>query len=168
MTTRARRPFRRRVQAAAMRIVNVPMRRVLGLPVATPLGGRLMLAYLTGRRTGRLYRQPLSYVRDGATLLTPGGGVWKRNLVGGTPVRIRLRGRDVLARPELVGDVEEIASLLGVMVAANPRVRSFVGISEGPDGALDRAELETAVRHGFRVVRWHLDPSVVDGGDPAR
>lgn len=33
-----------------------------------------MLASFTGRKTGRHYRQPLSYVRDGDILLTPGGG----------------------------------------------------------------------------------------------
>jgi hypothetical protein len=32
-----------------------------------------------------------------------------------------------------------------------------VAIPKGPDGRLDRARLETAVKHGFRVVRWHLD-----------
>jgi hypothetical protein len=43
------------------------------------------------------------------------------------------------------------------MTAANPRVGSFVGVPKGPDGRLDRARLETAVKYGFRVVRWHLD-----------
>jgi hypothetical protein len=77
-STHPRRPLSRRVQAKVMRVINIPMRRVLGLPIATPLSGRLMLVYLTGRRTGRSYRQPVSYVRQGQTLLTPGGGNWKR------------------------------------------------------------------------------------------
>jgi hypothetical protein len=74
------------------------MRRVLALPFATPLGNRLILVYLTGRKTGRSYRQPVSYVRYRGALLTPGGGNWKLNLVEGQPVRIRLRGRDVFRR----------------------------------------------------------------------
>lgn len=45
------RPLRRRIQARVMRVINVPMRLVLGLPFATPLSGRLMLVFLTGRRT---------------------------------------------------------------------------------------------------------------------
>lgn len=57
-----------------MRLLNVPMRVALTLPFPTPLSRRLMLVYLTGRRSGRHYRQPLSYVRDGDQLLTPGGG----------------------------------------------------------------------------------------------
>lgn len=156
MSTRPRRPLRRRLQARAMRVVNVPMRRALALPFATPLSSRLMLVFLTGRRTGRTYRQPLSYVRQGDTLLTPGGGAWKRNIVEGRPVRMRLRGRDVLAVPELVGDVDTVGRLLGVMAAANPRIRAFVGISATADGGFDGGQLEQAVRQGFRVVRWQL------------
>jgi hypothetical protein len=119
-----------------------------------------MLVFLTGRRTGKSYRQPVSYVRDGATLLTPGGGNWKLNLENGRPVRIRLRGRDVLARPEIVADPDEVERLLGIITAANPMASRFIGIPRGPDGRFDRDRLEAALRHGFRVIRWHLG----DGG----
>jgi deazaflavin-dependent oxidoreductase (nitroreductase family) len=157
MSERTKRPLSRRIQQRVFRVVNVPMRAVLGLPFATPLSRRLMLVFLTGRKTGKSYRQPVSYVRDGAVLLTPGGGNWKLNLVDSRPVRIRLRGRDVLARPELVSDADEIERLLGIMTAANPMAGRFVAIPKGPDGRLDRARLEAAVRYGFRIVRWHLD-----------
>jgi hypothetical protein len=139
-----------------MGVINVPMRVLLRLPFPTPLSGRLMLISYTGRKTGKAYHQPVSYVRQGDTLLTPGGGNWKWNLRGGQPVRIRLRGRDVRARPELIGEPEDIDRLLAVMTAANPAVGAFVGIPKGPDGRFDRARLETAVRYGFRIVRWHL------------
>lgn len=157
MARRQNRPLGRRIQARMMRVINLPMRVVLGLPFATPLSGRLMLVFLTGRKTGRSYRQPVSYVRQGTALLTPGGGKWKLNLQAGRPERIRLRGRDVLARPELVGDIDEVERLLAVMTAANPRVSTFVAIPKRPDGRLDRGRLETAVKYGFRIVRWHLD-----------
>jgi hypothetical protein len=55
----------------------------------------------------------VSYVQQATTLLTPGGGKWKLNLQAGRPERIRLRGRDVLARPELVSDLDEVERLLG-------------------------------------------------------
>jgi hypothetical protein len=139
-----------------MGVINVPMRVLLRLPFPTPLSGRLMLISFTGRKTGKVYHQPVSYVRQGDTLLTPGGGKWKWNLRDGRPVRIRLRGRDVRARPELVEEPEEIDRLLAVMTAANPGVSAFVGIPKGSDGRFDRSRLETAVRYGFRIVRWHL------------
>ena len=156
-STKPRRPFGRRIQARVMGIINVPMRVLLRLPFPTPLSGRLMLISYTGRKTGKAYRQPVSYVKQGDTLLTPGGGKWKLNLREEQPVKIRLRGRDVFARPEIVKDPDEIERLIGIMSAANPTVGAFVGIPKGPDGRLDRGRLETAVRYGFRIVRWHLE-----------
>jgi hypothetical protein len=136
------------------RVVNVPMRAVLGLPIQTPLGKRLMLVHLTGRKTGRHYRQPVSYTSDGETLLTPGGGRWKFNLVEGAPTHVRLRGRDVYLRPDLVRDATEIDRLLGVMSAKNSMVGRFVPIPKGEDGHYDPQRLDLAIRHGFRIVRW--------------
>ena len=156
MQERANRPVARRRQARIFRVINVPMRALLSLPFATPLGGSLMLAYITGRKTGRRYRQPLSYVHDGEVLLTPGGGKWKLNLAVDKPVRLRLRGKDVMATPEIVSNVDAIRDLLTVMVAVNPRAAGFIGVPRDPDGRFDRAGLENAVRHGFRIVRWHL------------
>jgi len=143
-----------------MGMLNVPMRALLRLPFPTPLSGRLMLLSYTGRKTGKAYQQPVSYVQQGDTLLTPGGGNWKWNLRDGRPVQIRLRGRDVLARPELIQDPDEIERLLAVMTAANPTVSAFVGIPKGLNGQLDHGRLETAVKYGFRIVRWHLEKEV--------
>jgi hypothetical protein len=143
-------------RARIMRAVNVPMRAVLGLPFPTPLGGNLMLISFTGRKSGKAYRQPVSYVRDGDVLLTPGGGRWTLNLAGGRPARLRVRGRDVPARPELVTDPAELERLLGVIAAKNPRAARFIPIPRGPDGRLDPDALGAALRHGFCIVRWHL------------
>ena len=157
MSTQPRRPMSRRIQSRVMSMLNVFMRPVLRLPFATPLTKRLMLVSFTGRKTGKAYQQPLSYVQQGDTLLTPGGGKWKLNLREDQPVQIRLRGHDVFAQPELVKDPDEIERLIGIMSATNPTVGAFVGIPKGPDGRLDRPRLETAVAHGFRIVRWHLE-----------
>jgi deazaflavin-dependent oxidoreductase (nitroreductase family) len=143
-------------RARLMKRVNVPMRFVLGLPFPTPLSSRLMLLHFTGRKTGRAYRQPVSYVRDEDILLTPGGGKWKLNLQAGEPVTIRLRGRDVTARPQFVRDPDQVDGLLRHMLARNPRLTSFVPFI-GRDGVIDRAKLQTALDHGFCIVRWRLD-----------
>src|SRR5258708_2724327 len=93
MTQPSVRPGRRTRQARLMRVINVPMRLILRLPFATPLSSQLMLLSFNGRKTGKRYRQPVSYVPDGGTLLTPGGGNWKLNLREDQPIRVRLRGR---------------------------------------------------------------------------
>ena len=157
MSERPKRPLRRRLQARLMSVLNIPMRSPsANFPFATPLSGRLMLLSYRGRKSGKAYQQPVSYVQQGDTLLTPGGGNWKWNLEDGQPIRIRLRGRDVLARPELIQDPDEVERLLAVMTAVNPGVSAFVGIPKGADGRLDRGRLEAAIRYGFRIVRWHL------------
>ena len=152
-----------RVDQAAMarrsrifRFVNVPMRAVLGLPFPTPLSRNLMLVSYTGRKTGRSYRQPLSYARDGDALLTPGGGRWTLNMEGGRPVRIRLRGRPVAARPELVREPGEVERLLDVIVAGNPPAARYIPLPRAADGRLEPNALAAAIDHGFAIVRWHL------------
>jgi deazaflavin-dependent oxidoreductase (nitroreductase family) len=152
-----KRPLGRQIQAQLMRVLNVFMRPVLRLPFPTPLTKRLMLISFTGRKTGKAYQQPLSYVQQGDTLLTPGGGKWKLNLRENQPVRIRLRGQDVFARPEFVKDPDEIERLIEVMTVANPTVGAFVGIPKDSEGRLDCGRLETVVKYGFMIVRWHLD-----------
>src|SRR5215831_18684764 len=141
-------PARLRRRARRMKRVNVLMRRVLGLPFKTPLSSRLMLLFVTGRKTGRAYRQPVSFVRDGGTLLTPGGGKWKLNLREGEPIRIRLAGRDVLARPQFVRDPGEIDRLLRYMMSRNRRLASFVPFIDR-HGKINPRQREQAVRHGF-------------------
>ena len=117
-----------------------------------------MLVFFTGRKTGRRYRQPVSYVEDGGVLLTPGGGRWKLNLTDGEAIRIRLRGRDVQARPDLVRDLDEVDLLLRRMMAVNPRLASFVPFV-GPGAEIDRSKLRRAVEHGFAIVRWTIAKS---------
>ncbi len=145
-----------RRQARMMRAVNVPMRAVLRLPVPTPLSANLMLVSYTGVKSGKAYLQPVSYARDGETLLTPGGGRWTLNLKGGRPVTLRLRGRTVPARADLVSDPAEVERLLGVIAAGNPRAMRFIPLPRRPDGRLDPDALAAAIGHGFRIVRWRL------------
>jgi hypothetical protein len=143
-------------RARTMRRVNVAMRAVLRLPFPTPLSGNLMLISYTGVKSGKAYLQPVSYARDGDTLLTPGGGRWTLNLKGGREVRLRLRGRDVPARADLVSDPAEVERLLDVIAVGNPRATRFIPLPRRPDGRLDPDALTAAITHGFRIVRWHL------------
>jgi len=145
-----------RRQARMMRVVNVPMRAVLRLPFRTPLSANLMLISYTGVKSGKAYLQPVSYARDGETLLTPGGGRWTLNLKGGREVTLRLRGRNVAARADLVSDPAEVERLLGVIAVGNPRATRYIPLPRRPDGSLEPAPLAAAIGHGFRIVRWHL------------
>jgi hypothetical protein len=139
-----------------IRILNVPMRAMLGMPFPTPPGGNLMLLTYTGRKTGTTYRVPVSYARDGDVLLTPGGGRWTLGLRGGHPVRLRVRGKSMTARPELVTDQAEVERLIGVIARENPRAAGFIPLPRLDDGRLEPEALAGAISHGFSIVRWHV------------
>jgi hypothetical protein len=147
-------PAAMRRRARLMKTVNVPMRMILGLPFPTPLSRNLMLLHYTGRKTGNAYRQPLSYARDGDTLLTPGGGKWTLSLAGGKPVRLTVRGKSVTVQPELVGDPAEMDRLFGVIARENPQAAKFVPIPRDADGHFAAEPLARAIGNGFRIVRW--------------
>lgn len=139
-----------------IRALNVPMRAVLGLPFPTPPGGNLMLLTYTGRKTGKTYRVPVSYARDGNVLLTPGGGRWTLGLRGANTVTLRLRGKDLTARPELVTDQAEVERLTGIIARENPRAASFLPLPRLPDGRFEPTALAAAISRGFSIVRWHV------------
>lgn len=151
-------PARAEGQARFMKFVNIPMRLLLRLPFPTPLSGNLMLITFTGRKSGKVYHQPVSYVPDGDTLLTPGGGRWKLNLRHNQPIQARLHGRDVTLRPEKISDLDEIERLIGMMKLKNPNIVRFIPFIDG-NGNIDHTRLETAMRYGFCIVRWHREGS---------
>jgi hypothetical protein len=147
-------------RARMMKAVNVPMRTMLGLPFPTPLSRNLTLLHYTGRKTGKAYRQPVSYARESdTTLLTPGGGKWTLSLKSGNPVRLVLRGKTVTVRPDLLTDPEEVQRAFAVIVRENPRAAGYIPIPRDADGRLDPGTLATAISHGFSIVRWHLPPA---------
>jgi hypothetical protein len=108
------------------------------------------------RKSGRVYKQPISYVRDGDTLLTPGGGNWKLNLREDQTNRLHFKGKWLEARPELVRDPETVTQLLSRMQAASPRTARFIPVLN-QDGSVDQVALKQALAHGFLIVRWHAE-----------
>ena len=86
---------------------NVWSRRMKGndfvkLMLRSPLHGLLgntMLITVKGRKTGREISVPVNYYRDGDTLwiISTRARTWWRNISTGSPVRLRLHGRDIAA-----------------------------------------------------------------------
>jgi F420H(2)-dependent quinone reductase len=146
-----------RRRARRMGVVNHFTRPLLSLPFRTPMSKRLMLVEIIGRKSGRVYKQPLSYVRDGDALLTPGGGNWKLNLREDTANRIHLEGKWVAAVPELVRDPTSVTELLHRMHAASPGSARWIPVLD-QDGSVDQDKLAPALGHGFLIVRWRPQP----------
>jgi deazaflavin-dependent oxidoreductase (nitroreductase family) len=75
-------------------VVNPVMRLVLKSPLYRLIPG-VMLITVTGRRSGRRYTTPVQYALDDGHVyvLTRAQRSWWRNIRGGAPVELRLRGR---------------------------------------------------------------------------
>jgi deazaflavin-dependent oxidoreductase (nitroreductase family) len=73
-----------------------------------------MLITVTGRKTGRTYTTPVAYVREGTLVFFFSGRhlVWTKNLHGGAPVRLILRGQEVQGNAAPVLDAPEIRQRL--------------------------------------------------------
>jgi hypothetical protein len=93
MSRAAKPALRGSVLGAVLRAWNPAMRVLLGSPVHWPLSCWFAVLSWTGRKTGRRYSTPVSYVREGSTAWITTGDRWWHNLAGGAPVAIRLRGR---------------------------------------------------------------------------
>ena len=97
------------------------------------------------------------------SLLVPGGGAWWKNLEGGRPARVRLRGVWSPVTTELVSEPVALAEVMRRMLAANPASAAFTGIKPGSDGRPDADALERERRRGFIVVRLRLAETASPG-----
>ncbi len=79
------------------RLGNVFIIPLLKSPLHGSLSSQIMLITFTGRRTGKTYTTPVEYRREGDTILVSSfkDRRWWKNLQGGAPVRLRVRGQDL-------------------------------------------------------------------------
>ena len=86
------------------RFVNPIVRGVLRSPLHPLLSRYLLLLTITGRTTGRTWTLPLQYAeRNGIVWIVPGnpaGKRWWRNLTGGAPVTLKIRGMTYIGTGE--------------------------------------------------------------------
>jgi F420H(2)-dependent quinone reductase len=87
---------------------NPMVRLILRSPAHPLASGRLALITVTGRRSGRSYTIPVGYRQHGDRVTIgvgwPGRKRWWRNVAGGAPVRLRLRGAERRGYAQAHGD----------------------------------------------------------------
>jgi deazaflavin-dependent oxidoreductase (nitroreductase family) len=117
---------------------NSTMKAMLRSPLHGLVSNSTMLITLSGRKSGRTYTTPVNYVRDGDTItvLSRKGRVWWKNLRGGAPVTLRIRGQDLTGTAEVVDDDPE--AIVRALRALRPRY--------SPERASERAQDRVVVR----------------------
>jgi hypothetical protein len=121
---------------------------LLHSPLHGMLSGNMMVVTYTGRRSGKTYHLPVSYLRVRETLLTISykRRTWWRNLRSGAPVTIRLQGKDINGRAEVIDDEEGVMEGLTAFIAGNPRTAHAFGLKLGVDGQPEPGGLQQAAR----------------------
>jgi deazaflavin-dependent oxidoreductase (nitroreductase family) len=97
---------------------NAMMVALLRSPLHGLISSGIMLVTYVGRKTGKRYNVPISYVRDEEDedvlwTISLRKRTWWRNLRGGMEVTLRLRGRNRVATGEVLEGDEEVVEALG-------------------------------------------------------
>ncbi len=122
--------------------LNAMMAAMLRTPGLERLVGRtIALLTFTGRRTGTRYTTPVTYYRDGDTvvILTKRWRTWWRNLVSMPEVELRLAGHQVRGRADVAVDDTELLPELTSFLEHRPRDAKAFGITVR-DGHVGEAE----------------------------
>lgn len=145
---------------ALLRGWNPLMRRLLDSPLHWPLSRWFAVIAWNGRKTGRRYSTPVSYVREGTTAYVTTGDRWWRNLTGGAPVAMRIAGRWQQGSALPMLDPAESRVEHERLFRDHPWFRRLTGIPAGLDGSPDSSALDRAVAAGRVLVRVELEALV--------
>ncbi len=148
---------RRQPPLRVMRQVNRGMRLLLRSPAHGAVSKKILLLTFTGRHTGKRYTTPLSYVRaDERTILAGTESPWYRNLLGGAPVTVRVRGEERSGTAEAITDEAGMADAYATILRLDPGYTRFIDVHLGPDGRPVPDEVAAARARGLVVVRIAL------------
>jgi deazaflavin-dependent oxidoreductase (nitroreductase family) len=142
-----------RASAATNGLVDLLLRSQVG----GALGRTVLLLTVTGRRTGRRYRLPVQYARDGDLLwIVVGdhaGKTWWRNLTTAATVEVRLHGARHHATARVVdGGAEPDLAVDGLRVWSRQFPLAARSMAADDDAGLYAAAKRTV------LVRVQLDP----------
>jgi deazaflavin-dependent oxidoreductase (nitroreductase family) len=136
---------------------NPIIRSLLRSPLHFFVSKNMMLMTYTGRRSGKSYTTPMSYLTVGEALYTISSRerIWWRNLRGGADVTLRLRGEDVPARVEAIEGHTEVARELFLYLKTAPQLARYMSVTIDSDG-IPNSEDVARLAHENVVVRTGL------------
>jgi deazaflavin-dependent oxidoreductase (nitroreductase family) len=132
--------------------LNRVMKFILRSPFHSPVSRTIMLITFTGRKSGRTYTTPVSYLRENGVVTLFTHGVWWKNLIGGAPVTLRIQGKNLQGTAEPVTDDQEAkAESLLAMLRHNPRDAPYYGVTFDENGQPNPDELARGARDAVMV-----------------
>jgi deazaflavin-dependent oxidoreductase (nitroreductase family) len=136
-----------------IRVANALPKLILRSPLHGFMSKQLLLLTYTGRKSGKRYTVPITYVKVGNTLLLVTDRPWWKNVRGGTQVQVWLKGKKREARTEVVTDEATISELYRSMLSEHPTQGWFMGIKPEADGWPNPDDVHRAVERGVVVIK---------------
>ena len=127
---------------------------LLRSPLHGVMSSSTMPLTFTGRKSGRTYTTPVNYVRYGEDLLVVGAEEhsWWKNLRGGAPVTVRVRGKDMKGEAEAFEGEGAEEGLLAVLRAV-PAYRRYWKVELGEYGLPKDPAALRRIAHENALVR---------------
>ena len=107
----------------------------------------MMLITYTGRKSGLQYTTPVNYFpaqdEQGEYLATTSMAerIWWRNLRGGAPGPVRVKGRDLQASAQVIEDAQGVAQGMYQFLSHSPGVARYFKVELDENGGPDREDI---------------------------
>lgn len=136
----------------SMALLNRMMTVVLRSPLHGMVSKQVMLITFTGRKSGKAYTTPVSYLREGDEVTAFTHGKWWVNLRDGAPVTLRIKGVDHKGHAQATAEPKsEVADCLGHFLNAIRSDAKIYGVTFDPDGKPNHASVEKAAQTSIMI-----------------
>jgi hypothetical protein len=111
----------------------------------------LLISY-TGRKSGKSFTIPTNYSQEGNTvrIVSFKDRVWWRNLRGGAPVTLQIKGKSVLGRVEVFMDNASVANGLKAYLQTIPEFAKYFNVRIDDKGKPNEKDINQAAK--YRVI----------------
>jgi deazaflavin-dependent oxidoreductase (nitroreductase family) len=127
--------------------VTSTMKFILRSPMHGMVSKTMLLITFTGRKSGKTYTTPVDYSQDGDQVTIFTHANWWKNLIGGAPVTLRIRGRELqgLAQP-VAEDKQAVAAGLAAHLRKVPSDARYYQVTFDDHGDPKAQEVEKAAQ----------------------
>lgn len=139
---------------------NSFMKAMINSPLHPLLGSGFAVITVTGRKTGQAISTPInvSPVEGGYTVTSLRERAWWRNLRGDAPASLRVGGKTIAVRGQIIDDPDEVREELIRHFQRNPGRAKYFNVREMPEGGFDPGDLQRAAGERL-IIRLHPVPS---------
>ncbi len=137
------------------KLYNPIMIALLRSPLHSLVDKQTMVITVTGRKSGKRYTFPVSYIRDGETLLviSQKDRTWWKNLRNGAQVTVFLQGHALQARGETLTDTGMAANILLQILRQVPAYQRLLHLPLDATGQPEHPEALTRLAQDHVIVR---------------